>query len=68
MESNQARAMNRDQLVERLNNEIAEHKQNIWDFQVEIEELKVKITDEEDNLKSLNRLLNDITSNKPLSV
>ena len=68
MESNQARAMNRDQLVERLNNEIAEHKQNIWDIQVEIEELKVKITDEEDNLKSLYRLLSDITSNKPLSV
>ena len=60
--------MNRDQLVERLNNEIAEHKQNIWDIQVEIEELKVKITDEEDNLKSLYRLLSDITSNKPLSV
>ena len=68
MESNQARAMNRDQLVERLNNEIAEHKQNIWDIQVEIEELKVKVTDEEDNLKSLYRLLSDITSNKPLSV
>ena len=60
--------MNRDQLVERLNNEIAEHKQNIWDIQVEIEELKVKVTDEEDNLKSLYRLLSDITSNKPLSV
>ena len=68
MESNQARALNRDQLVERLNKEIEEHKQNIWDFQVEIEELKVKITDEEDNLKSLYRLLSDITSNKPLSV
>ena len=68
MESNQARAMNRDQLVERLNKEIAEHKQNIWDIQVEIKELKVKVTDEEDNLKSLYRLLNDITSNKPLSV
>ena len=68
MESNQARALNRDQLIERLNKEIEEHKQNIWDFQVEIEELKVKITDEEDNLKSLYRLLSDITSNKPLSV
>ena len=54
--------------MKRLNKEIAEHEQNIWDFQVEIEEYKVKISNEEESLGCLKRMLKDISANKPLSV
>ena len=54
--------------MERLNRGIAEHEQNIWEIQVEMEEQKVKISDEEDRLGCLRRMRDDITAEKPLAV